>query len=101
LGVWFDRAHNIYFDYLAETGAFGFLSFLVIFFVFFRQFFKSSKTDSGTGLSVELLLAKALLLSVPVAYLVQGLALFDTLPVYLNLFFFLSFSSGYLSKKKI
>ncbi|MGC9610783.1 MAG: O-antigen ligase family protein [Minisyncoccia bacterium] len=100
-GTWFDRAHSIVFDSLAETGALGFLSFMAIFFIFFWQFFKSSKSDSGAELDVEPFLVKALLLSVPVAYLVQGLVLFDTLPIYLNLFFFLALSTGYLFKKRL
>jgi len=43
-GAWFDRAHNVYFDYLAETGILGLLSFLSIFGVFYWQFFKKTRT---------------------------------------------------------
>jgi O-antigen ligase len=89
--IWFDRAHSVVFDPLVETGAVGFLSFIAIFVVFFHQFFRRNGEND--------LFTKALILSFPVAYLVQSLVLFNTLPIYLNLFFFLSFSAGHVFRK--
>ena len=101
--TWFDRAHSIFFDYLVMTGALGFLSFLGIFAVLFWQFFKfnlrpttndqrqiiSDKKSLVVGR--RSLVSNALLFALPIAYLVQGLVLFDVLPIYLNLFLFLAF----------
>ncbi|MCL5004463.1 MAG: O-antigen ligase family protein [Patescibacteria group bacterium] len=84
--VWYDRAHNIFFDYLTMTGILGLLSFVGIFMIYYWQFFKFSKQESA-------LVVKTLFFSLPIAYLVQGLALFDVLPVYINLFLFLAFSA--------
>ena len=103
--VWFDRAHNIFFDYLVFSGALGLLSFLGIFTMFFWQFLKWAKLGDfslpreGKRTFFSLLhlfapyLERALLFALPVAYLVQGLVLFDVLPIYINLFLFLSFAA--------
>lgn len=79
--TWFDRAHSVYFDYLAQTGAAGLLAYLSIFAVFYVLLFQRKRAQN------------AVLFAVPVAYLVQGVALFDVLPIYLNLFLFLAFAN--------
>ncbi|MEK7188173.1 MAG: O-antigen ligase family protein [Patescibacteria group bacterium] len=100
--TWFDRAHSILFDYLAETGLLGFLSFLGMFVVFYLQFFGIrlpwlKDLHHGGPLMAERFhlspWAAALMVALPVGYLVQGLILFDVLPIYLNVFFFLAFAS--------
>lgn len=92
--TWFDRAHSVFFDYLAETGILGLASYVAIFVVFYMQFFKKGffrrAQHSNSSVSV---VQSALLFSLPVGYLIQGLALFDVLPIYMNLFLFLAFSS--------
>jgi len=87
-GAWFDRAHSIYFDYLAETGILGLSSYLGIFAVFYWQLFK--RRDDQRRQSA---LQNALIFAIPVAYLVQGIVLFDVLPTYLNVFSVLAFAS--------
>jgi len=89
--TWFDRAHSVYFDYLAETGILGLLGYLGIFAVYFWEFFKKRKGRH---------ILEALLFAIPVAYLVQGIALFDVLPIYLNLFITLAFASFYFNEKE-
>jgi O-antigen ligase len=91
-GAWFDRAHSLIFDYLAETGILGLLSFVAIFLIFFYRFFRSQIQNSLSVFSRRSLLERSLILALPVAYLVQGLVLFDVLPIYVNIFFFLAFS---------
>jgi len=91
-GAWFDRAHSLIFDYLAETGILGFLSFISIFIAFFWRFFRSQAENIKTSFSQRSLLERSLILAMPVAYLVQGLVLFDVLPIYMNIFLFLAFS---------
>jgi len=101
--TWFDRAHSLFFDYLAETGILGVLSFASMFVVFYLQFFGihlpwPKKEEHGHDpirnekfhLSPY---AWALMGVVPIGYLVQGLILFDVLPIYINVFFFLAFAS--------
>ncbi len=90
--VWFDRAHNIFFDYLVMTGGLGLLSFIGIFVVYYWQFLKSQKEKLPIT-DYQLLITNALLFSLPIAYLVQGLVLFDVLPIYINLFLFLAFAN--------
>lgn len=85
--TWFDRAHSIYFDYLTETGILGLAAFLSIFILIFRQVFK---------IEFKNVYQQTAALVLPIAYLGQGLILFDVLPVYINLFLFWGFMS-YLS----
>lgn len=98
--TWFDRAHSVLFDYLAETGLFGMLSFVSLFVVFYLQFFgfkilkaEGSKTDMHKENFHLSPWAWGLIGVVPIGYLVQGLVLFDVLPIYINLFFFLALAS--------
>jgi O-antigen ligase len=94
--TWFDRAHSVFFDYLSETGALGLLAYLSIFVTFAWEFIRKRKalsaeephtwTDSLVG---------GLVIAMPIAYLIQGVAIFDVLPMYLNLFLFLGFAYYY------
>lgn len=101
-GAWFDRAHSIYFDYLVETGILGLLSFLAIFAVIYRYLFRSlsraessekseEKRNGGETPLAFRALPSALTFALPVAYLIQGIVLFDVLPIYVNVFLFLAF----------
>lgn len=89
-GAWFDRAHSIYFDYLVETGALGFASFFGIFvlliWMVFRRKPESPKSD-------ESVVPRALMIGAIIAYLVQGIVLFDVLPIYYNLFALFAFGA--------
>ncbi len=87
--TWFDRAHSVYFDYLTETGILGLLSYLGIFGVYFWEFFKKTKERSP--------IINVLFFAIPIAYLTQGIALFDVLPIYLVLFTTLAFASFYFN----
>lgn len=82
--TWFDYAHSIVFDYLVETGIIGFLSFMAIFAVFYVEWFKKIKGGNAA--------LKALLAALPISYLVQGLVLFNVLPIYVSLFLFMAFA---------
>lgn len=84
--TWFDRAHSVFFDYLSEIGAVGLAAYLAV----FVSFYIMAAGARNAGLTPAL---RALLVSVPVAYLVQGAVLFDVLPTYLNLFLFLAFAN--------
>lgn len=101
-GAWFDRAHSVYFDYLVETGALGLLSYLSIFVLYYVGFFRAHRAPppapSGGKRGAPPSpppspLVHALLLALPVGYLVQGLVLFDVLPIYLNVFLMLALAT--------
>ena len=92
-GAWFDRAHSVYFDYLAETGILGLLSYLSIFIVFYWQLLSKTRINAEINISHQSSVSNALLIALPIAYLIQGLVLFETLPLYLNLFLFLAFAN--------
>ena len=78
---WFDRAHSIYFDYAISGGLLLLAAFLSIFVLFYRRLF--------TLLNQPLFFSLFFIL--PTTYLIQGLILFDVLPVYLVFFLFLGF----------
>lgn len=99
-GAWFDRAHSIFFDYLAETGILGLMSFLGIFVAYYYQFTKKwivhkiyhvKKAEVLEQRSRSLVL-EGIMFVLLIAYLVQGLVLFDIFVTYLNLFLFFAFS---------
>ena len=91
--VWFDRAHNVFFDYLAETGILGLLSYLGIFAAFYRQFFKGVIANARIKNKYANKINDTLLFALPIAHLVQGIVLFEVLPIYISLFLFLAFAN--------
>jgi O-antigen ligase len=104
--TWFDRAHSIFLDYLVATGILGLLSYLSIFGVFYWQFIKKTlintnrkpiytdkKSVSISQNPYQSAWQSALLFALPIAYLVQGLVLFEVLPIYINFFAFLAFAN--------
>ncbi len=100
-GAWYDRAHNIYLDYLIQAGILGLLSFLGIFAVFYRQLIKFQISSLKSKiLDKNILFKNALIFALPLAYLIQGLVLFDILPTYINLFLFLGFAAHKFSENK-
>ncbi|MBZ9572561.1 O-antigen ligase family protein, partial [Patescibacteria group bacterium] len=79
---WFDRVHNQSLQYLADGGLFLFSFYLFWLFSVFYLIFKIFKKKK---------LLATILASTCLAYLIQGLFLFDVFPVYLGLFVFLGF----------
>jgi hypothetical protein len=92
--TWFDRAHSVFFDYLSETGALGLLAYFAIFFVFYWEFVKNAHKHVSSQLQ------KGLIVALPIAYLVQGVAIFDVFPMYISLFILLAFGAYYFSVHK-
>ncbi len=74
--TWFDRAHNILLDYLSTTGIIGTLSYLGFLGTLAWSVIRNMKQHH---------VAQPLLLGLMSAYFVQALALFDVLPIYINL----------------
>ncbi|RJQ29469.1 O-antigen ligase domain-containing protein [Candidatus Parcubacteria bacterium] len=99
--TWFDRAHSVFFDYLAETGILGALSYLAIFIIFYREFFRFRGRLLGErNAEISPSLLRSFIFALPIGYLVQGLALFDVLPIYINFFLFLGFGSWLFYKEE-
>ena len=69
--TWFDRAHNTVMDVLSMTGIFGFLTFFGIYGAIFYTTWRAFRKKW-----IDLPIA-AILFSLPVAYFVQNLFVFD------------------------
>lgn len=98
--AWFDRAHNIFFDYLVSSGLLGLLAFLSIFGAYYIQYaqwvrkerhaekemHEKKRNGDRRAHPARREIVRALFFAMPIAYLVQGIVLFDVLPVYMSLF---------------
>jgi O-antigen ligase len=102
--TWFDRAHDVYIDYLTETGLVGLLSYLGIFVTFFILLFKKlypKRSDHQDPKSrTPHVILVGLFLAVIVQYLVQGVALFDVLPIFIPLYTTLAFFTFKVMERK-
>ncbi len=96
--TWFDRAHSVFFDSLSETGIVGFAAYVSIFVVFFWAFGRK-KHGGANEPATATIVERGLVLALPVAYLVQGAAVFDVLPMYVSLFTFLGFAYYYFYER--
>jgi len=85
--IWFDRAHNIVFDTLINSGLIGLLSYLVIFGTALYGLFKIIP-KIGERRNIFLPLGMAVLL---IVYFFQNLLVFDMINSYLVFFLSLSF----------
>lgn len=93
-GAWFDRAHSTIFDYLAQIGILGLLSYLAIFvclglLLLQKRWREAAKSDSRR------MVIQGLFLGILVTYLVQGTVLFDVFALYLPLFTLFAFAAHY------
>jgi len=79
---WFDRSHNIYLDWMIVGGILGLTSFLSIFLL---TFWKLRKTNNFS------VIEKNILAGLLVAYLFQGIFIFDNLTSYILLFSVIAF----------
>jgi O-antigen ligase len=77
--TWFDRAHNIVLEYLVTTGIIGLAAWITFVVLVFVQVGRALKTKVLNGMQ------EAVLVGLPVAYVVQSLLLFDVLPIFMNL----------------
>lgn len=77
---WFDRSHNIIFDWLINAGLLGLLSYLSIFFFAIRQLYKNYQSKK---ISFE---EMALVVGVFMAYFFQSLFVFDNIATYISFF---------------
>lgn len=84
---WFDRSHNIVFDWLIHAGILGLISYLSIFAVFFWMLARgveAARVSFWEGLALA---------GMFVSYFLQNLFVFDNLNTYLLFFAFLAYAA--------
>lgn len=86
--IWYDRAHNIVFDILAETGILGIAAYLAIFAAALFVLWKNH------GARENGLAAAAIFSALFAAYFVQNLTVFDMATSYLMWFACLGFAAS-------
>ncbi len=80
---WFDRAHDIYLEYLIDGGIVLFLGYIAIWAMFIRELRRRRHLFPPVTL--------ALFTGFATAYFVQGLTAFEVLPIYILLYAFFAF----------
>ena len=93
--AWFDRSHNVVFDWLISAGILGLLSFL---FLFIAAFWMLYRLRLGDRLSLDASLVLGVLFAV---YFIQDLFVFDNFSTYIAFFSLLAFiHSVWISDEK-
>ncbi len=86
---WFDRTHNIFFDWLISAGIFGLLSYLSLLVLIFVYIWKvKGLPESKFGFSIS---EKAILTGLVLAYAFHNIFVFDNIVSYLMFFSLLAF----------
>lgn len=86
---WFDRTHNVFFDWLIAGGLLGLLSYLGLFFALIYVLWR--KVVLHTDNVVFDVLEKSVITGLLVAYFVHNLFIFDNLASYILFFLLLSY----------
>lgn len=82
---WFDRTHNVFFDWLIAGGALGILSYLSIFFAVIYSLWKKT----GWNLLVT---EKSILTGLLIGYFFQNLFVFDNITSYILFFAIIAYA---------
>lgn len=85
---WFDRAHNIVFDWLISAGFLGLVAYIAIFVALYRTLWKLFR-KGAVGIKAGLVL-----FVIPVAYFLQNLFVFDNFNTYILFSSFLAYAHG-------
>jgi O-antigen ligase len=92
--VWFDRAHNIFFDTIVASGIIGLIGYLGIFisafYLLWKKFLKQKIGFWSAGIFSVIL----------ISYSVQNLTVFDMVNSYLMFFLILGFIGSIASRKE-
>ncbi|MCL4531219.1 MAG: O-antigen ligase family protein, partial [Chloroflexi bacterium] len=86
--IWFDRAHNIVFDTLVQSGIAGLLTYLSLYLASFWYLWKYYRQDPEHHRLTSVLFSALL-----VSYFIQNLFVFDTLGTYILFYSVLGFIS--------
>ena len=89
--TWFDRAHNVFLDWLVAGGILGLLFYLSIFFATFWTIWKRASSISP--------LQKSVLTGLFLGYLFQNLFVFDNLTSYVLFFIMVAFVQSLADKE--
>lgn len=85
---WFDRAHNIVFDWLINAGFFGLVAYIAIFVALYRTLWKLFR-KGAMGIKEG-----SVLFVLPIAYFLQNIFVFDNFNTYVFFFSFLAYAYG-------
>jgi O-antigen ligase/thioredoxin-like negative regulator of GroEL len=88
---WFDRAHNVYLDWLVAGGFVGFISYLSLYVLFIIGIWKSKL----------IILEKSLLTGLIAGYSIHNLFVFDNIASYVLFFAILGFANSFYEVKSI
>ena len=91
---WFDRSHNIVFDWLINAGVLGLASYLSIFIVLLISIINATRRDNN--ILFECLALLALLMS----YFLQNFFVFDNINTYIIFFAMIAYGSYITSTEK-
>lgn len=91
---WFDRSHNIIFDWLINAGVLGLLAYLSIFITALCLIWKNY-IRKKIGLEVA-----AVVIAMFLAYFFQNLFVFDNLATYIGLFSFLAWMQSFSNSEE-
>lgn len=84
--IWFDRAHNVFFEISVTSGIFGILTYLAIFVLSFWSLIKYYRRDPEENRFTAIIFFAFL-----VAYFLQNLFVFDTMGTYISFYSILAF----------
>jgi len=90
--AWFDRSHNIVFDWLIAAGFIGFISYVFIFIALIRMLIKSVNLSKRE---------KIIYIGMFSAYVFQNLFIFDQITSYIIFFALIAFIHSLESKKEL
>lgn len=91
---WFDRAHNVFFDWLIAGGILGLLSYLALFAAAVFAIWRSKVYEKPQEKDLYFLFSdKVLLTALLIAYFIHNLFVFDSLTSYMLFFAVLAFVS--------
>lgn len=85
---WFDRTHNVFFDWLIAGGIVALLGYLVLFGALLYVLWSKTRLDTSELYDV---LLKSVLTGLLTAYFIHNLFIFDNLASYIYFFLLLSF----------
>ncbi len=90
--TWWDRAHSLVFDYLAEGGIVTFLAYCSIPVTLYATLWRKVRSGGASGptSSLKVVSQQGLLFAMPIGYLTQGLVMFDAFPIYVSYFTFVA-----------
>jgi O-antigen ligase/Flp pilus assembly protein TadD len=86
---WFDRAHNVFLDWLVASGILGLVAYLALYVIFLREIWKSHLTVAE----------KSVLTGLLAGYAIHNVFVFDNLASYVVFFAALGFSNSIGEKK--